>query len=115
MEWIGARTEDGVGGVHGDLVLGGVADEPLAVGEGDIGRRGAVPLVVGDDLHAVVLPHAHARVGRAEVDPDGRTLSLRHCFRSKTRKSALELSPVARSNKHARWEFGCVLRFCNLC
>jgi hypothetical protein len=89
MEWIGARTEDGVGGIHGDLVLGGVADEPLGVGEGDIGRRGAVPLVVGDDLDAVVLPHADARVGRAEVDTNGRTLALRHCFRSK--RVSLEL------------------------
>jgi hypothetical protein len=89
MEWIGARTEDGVGGIHGDLVLGGVADEPLGVGEGDIGRRGAVPLVVGDDLDAVVLPHADARVGRAEVDTNGRTPALRHCFRSK--RGSLEL------------------------
>jgi hypothetical protein len=108
MEWIGARTEDGVGGVHGDLVLGGVADEPLAVGEGDIGRRGAVPLVVGDDLHAVVLPHAHARVGRAEVDPDGRTLSLRHCFRSKTWKSPrqrLDLTKPLAGNSIACFAF----------
>ena len=65
--------------VHGDLVLGGVADEPLGVGEGDIGRRGAVALVVGDDLHPVVLPHADARVGGAEIDPDRRTLALCHC------------------------------------
>jgi len=36
-------TEDGVDGVHGDLVLRGIADEALGVGEGDVGRRGAVP------------------------------------------------------------------------
>jgi hypothetical protein len=39
------------------------------ISEDDIRRRGAVPLVVGNDLDAVVLPHADARVGRAEVDP----------------------------------------------
>jgi hypothetical protein len=26
-----------------------------------------------------VLPHADARVGGAEIDPDRRTLALRHC------------------------------------
>merc|ERR1719198_106739 len=68
----GLGVEDGVLGVHRDLVLGGVADEALAVGEGDVGRRGAVALIVRDDLHAVILPHADARVGGPEVDPDGR-------------------------------------------
>jgi len=74
-------TKDGVDGVHGNLVLRGIADEALGVGEGDVRRRGAVPLVVGDDLDAVVLPHADARVRRAQVDADRRPLSLgrRHC------------------------------------
>jgi hypothetical protein len=43
-------VEDGVVGVHGDLVLGGVADETLRVGERDVRGRGAVALVVGDNL-----------------------------------------------------------------
>ena len=46
------RIEDGIDRVHGDLVLRGVTDETLAVGEGDIGGGGAVTLVVGDDLKA---------------------------------------------------------------
>ena len=29
-------VEDGVGGVHGDLVLRGVADQTLGVGESDV-------------------------------------------------------------------------------
>ena len=43
-------VEDGVVGVHGDLVLGSVSDETLRVGKGDIGRCCPVALVVGDDF-----------------------------------------------------------------
>lgn len=52
--------EDGVGGVHGHLVLGGITNQALAVGEGDIRGRSTVALVVGNDLHAVILPDTHA-------------------------------------------------------
>ena len=31
-------------GVHGDLIFGGISDETLVVGEGDIGWGGAVAL-----------------------------------------------------------------------
>lgn len=50
------------------LVLSGVTDHALGVREGNVRRGRAVSLVVRDDLHTVVLPHTHARVGGAEID-----------------------------------------------
>jgi hypothetical protein len=43
-------VEDGVLGVHGDLVLGGITNQTLGVGETDEGRSGSVALVVGNDI-----------------------------------------------------------------
>lgn len=87
--------ESSLVGVHGDLVLGGIANKTLIVAagggrasvscwwstpregegrnpasaqdsrEGNVGGGGAVSLVVGNDLHAVVLPHSDTRVGAA--------------------------------------------------
>ena len=54
--------EDGVGGVHGDLVLCGVTDETLSVGEGHIRGSGTVTLIIGNDLNTVVLPDTDATV-----------------------------------------------------
>mmetsp|Transcript_7566 Transcript_7566/g.19588 ORF Transcript_7566/g.19588 Transcript_7566/m.19588 type:complete len:663 (-) Transcript_7566:132-2120(-) len=68
--------EDGVGGVHGHLVLGGITNQALAVGEGDIRGRSTVALVVGNDLHAVILPDTHAAVRGAQIDTHCR--GLRH-------------------------------------
>jgi hypothetical protein len=58
-------------GVQRGLILRSVTDETLAVGEGDIRGRGAVSLVVCDDLHSIVLPDTDARVRRAEINTDG--------------------------------------------
>jgi hypothetical protein len=43
-------TEDGVEGVHGDLIFRSVTNETPRVGKGDIRGRYSVPLVVGNDF-----------------------------------------------------------------
>lgn len=64
------RVEDGVDGVHRGLVLRGIAFEALGVRERDIGGRGAVALVVDDDLDTVVLQNSDAAGMEAEIDTD---------------------------------------------
>ena len=44
-------VEDGVGGVDGHLVLGGIANETLRVGESDVARGGSVTLVIRDNFN----------------------------------------------------------------
>jgi len=68
--------EDCVGWVHGDLVLGGITDQTLGVGEGNERRRGAVALVVGDDLNAIISVDTYTRVGGTQIDTDSRHLDL---------------------------------------
>ena len=54
-------VEHGVLGVGGQLVLGCVTNQTLAVGgEGDVTGRDTVTLVVGDNFHTAVLEYAHA-------------------------------------------------------
>lgn len=63
-------TENGVVGIHGDLVLSGVSDETLGFREGHIAGRCAVSLVIGDDLDLAMLEDADAGVSRAKIDTD---------------------------------------------
>jgi len=60
--------EDGVVGVHGDLVLGGITNESLRVVEGNVRRGGSVTLVVGNDFDSVVLPDSDTGVGGTEIN-----------------------------------------------
>ena len=55
-------VKDGTLRVEGRLKLGGVPYQALRVGEGNIGGRDSVALVVGDDLYPPILVHAHAGV-----------------------------------------------------
>ena len=64
-------VEDSVVGVHGDLVLGGITDETLGVGETDERGSGAVTLVVGNDFNAVITEDTHTGVGGSQINTDG--------------------------------------------
>lgn len=46
--------EDGVLGVHGGLVLGGLTDKTLLVGERDEGRSSEASLLVGNCTNSIV-------------------------------------------------------------
>jgi len=52
--------EDGVNRIHCHLILGSVTDEALGICECDIGGCRPVTLVVGNDLHAIILPYSYA-------------------------------------------------------
>lgn len=64
-------TKDSVRGVHGDLVLSGVANQPLGVCEGYITWGGAVSLVIGNDLHFPVLENAYTGICGSKIYADG--------------------------------------------
>merc|ERR1719401_71305 len=50
------------------LILRRLANQPLIVGEGDVGWGDPVTLIIRDDLHAAILVDAHARVRRSKVN-----------------------------------------------
>ncbi|CAF3600455.1 unnamed protein product [Fusarium graminearum] len=55
--------EDSVAGVHGSIVLGGLTDQTLLLGEGNERRGGERTLLVGDDLDIGTLVGSNAGVG----------------------------------------------------
>ena len=73
------RVEHRVRRVHRHLVLRSVTDQTLRVRERHVGRRRALTLVVGNNLHLVVLPNAHTRVRGTQIDTNRFTsISLAH-------------------------------------
>ena len=48
--------KNGVGWVHCCLILSGVTDETLGVGEGDVRWGGTVTLFIRNDFNTIVLP-----------------------------------------------------------
>jgi hypothetical protein len=75
---------DGAIGVLDRLVLRGLADQALLVGERDHRGRRAVALAVDDDLRIRAFHHREGAVGGAEVDTEdlvARHLARWYCLR----------------------------------
>ena len=90
---------DGVGRVQRGLVLRGLADEALSVGEGDNRRRDAVTLVVCDDLDTSVDVHANAlRMATPRASVGGPKCTRMHTRKRQQRGQGL----LARSTKKLR-------------
>lgn len=58
---------DGVGGVGGGLVLGGVTNEALVLGEGDVRGSDSVTLIVDENLDLALLHHTDTAVGGSQI------------------------------------------------
>ncbi|KAH7437991.1 hypothetical protein KP509_05G100000 [Ceratopteris richardii] len=66
-------TENCVDRIHGHLVLRSIAYQVFRISKGNAGRGSTVPLIIGDNLHTIILPDAHTRVGGTKVDINSRT------------------------------------------
>lgn len=86
-------TENGVAGVHGNLVFRRVADQPLGVGEGYVTRRGPITLIIGDDFDFSMLKDTHAGIRGAQVDSNCR------CFRHRCPSPLRAISRYIRTLK----------------
>ena len=71
------RLKYGVLGIPRTLIMGPVPHQALRLRECHIGRRRAIPLIVRNDLTAIVLPPRHTTVRRSQINAnrDHATLS----------------------------------------
>mmetsp|Transcript_28186 Transcript_28186/g.60463 ORF Transcript_28186/g.60463 Transcript_28186/m.60463 type:complete len:273 (-) Transcript_28186:55-873(-) len=61
--------KDGVFGVDGGLIFGGISDKTFGVvQEGNVGRSDTVTLVIGDNFDTSVLKDSNTRVGGSKID-----------------------------------------------
>nr|DAD46903.1 TPA_asm: hypothetical protein HUJ06_016840 [Nelumbo nucifera] len=67
-----------VGGFHGNLLLGGITNQPLGIGECDIRRHSPITLIIGDDLDPVILPHSDEVVGGTQIGTSRLAFSFSH-------------------------------------
>jgi hypothetical protein len=64
--------------VHGDLVLGGISDQTLSIGEGNKGGSGSIALIVGNDFDTIITEDTHTGVGGSKIDTDRRSTCWSH-------------------------------------
>lgn len=63
------RVENGVLGIGGQLVFGGISNEPLAFGgEGNIRWGDTVTLIVGNYFHSAVLVYSDAKIRKTKCN-----------------------------------------------
>lgn len=58
---------DGSGRVGSGLVLGGVTNQTLLIGESDVGRSNSVTLIVDENLDLALLHHTDTAVSRSKI------------------------------------------------
>jgi hypothetical protein len=62
-------VKDGIDGVNGGLILGGITDETIAIfHKGHVGRSDTVTLIIGNDFDPSILEDSYTRVGSAEIN-----------------------------------------------
>lgn len=56
---------------YSNLILGSITNQTLAVSESDVRGSGTIALVVGDNLHTIILPDANTAVGCTQINSNG--------------------------------------------
>jgi len=91
-----APTKDSVYGIHRYLILGSIANETLGIRKCHIARSGSVPLVVSNDLHAIMLPHSNATIRGSKIDAYCRSFTFTsHCKIEYTSPNAPKSDSIA--------------------
>ncbi len=68
--------ENGVDRIHGRLILRGVTDQTLGLGESHPRRSGSVALIISNDFNTFILPDSYAGIRCAEVNTNGWPVNL---------------------------------------
>ena len=83
-----------VRGVHCNLILCSVSDQPLAISESNIAGCGPISLVVGNDLNFTMLENTYAGVCCPQINTNCRSLRHDFCAKRESQKYAHQNRPV---------------------